>query len=147
MSLITGSHHPPHTVTPDATVMEACTKMKDNNVGAVAVVSGDDRPIGMLTERDVLQKIVVGNLDAASTKVSQVMTSPCVAIPSDRTPDDALAVMLKKTIFHLALINEEQKLIGVVSYRTLLSERIETLNAEVDHLSAYMGKIDEFGGD
>lgn len=147
MSLLTASHHPPLTVSPDTTVLQACEKMKEKNVGAVAVVSADDRPVGMLTERDIVQKIVTGNLDAASTKVSQVMTSPCLAIPSDRTADDALAVMLGKTVFHLALINEEKKLIGVVSYRTLLSDRIETLNAEVDHLSAYMGKEDEAGGD
>ncbi len=147
MSLLTASHHPPLTVTPETSVLSACEKMKEKNVGAVVVVSGDDRPLGIVTERDVLQKIVVGGLDAASTTVKQVMTSPCLAIPSDRTGDDALAIMLAKTVFHLALINEEQKLIGVLSYRTLLSERIETLNAEVDHLSAYMGKEDEAGGD
>ena len=146
MSLITASHNPPLTVSPETTVAEACAKMKERNVGAVAVVSDDNTPVGMFTERDVVQRIIVPAKDASATKIREVMTSPCIAIPSDRTVDDALAIMLKKTIFHLALINEERKLIGVVSYRTLLGERIADLNAEVDHLMAYMGS-DGIGGD
>lgn len=146
MSLLNASHHPPFTVTPEATVMDACEIMKSNNVGAVAVISPDNHPIGMFTERDVIQKVVVAGLDPRTTSVKQIMTSPCLVIPMDRTIDDALAVMLGKTAFHLAVIDENRELVGVVSYRTLLREHIDALNAEVDHLSAYMGS-DGIGGD
>lgn len=145
MSLITASHSPPLAVSADTTVYQACQKMVDRNVGAVAIVSPDNMPMGIFTERDVIQKVVTRKLDPETTKLNQVMTSPCLAIPSDRSIEDALAVMVAKQVHHLALIDEDRKLIGMVSYRTLLRENIDTLNAEVDHLSAYMGE-DGIGG-
>lgn len=146
MSLLNASHNPPHTISPEGTVHEACEKMKTHNVGAVAVISPDERPIGMLTERDIVQKVVLGGLDPKSTKVRDVMMSPCLVIPMDRSVHDALSVLLGKTAFHVGVIDENQKLVGVVSYRTLLRAHIENLNAEVDHLAAYMGS-DGIGGD
>jgi CBS domain-containing protein len=145
MSLINAAHTPPLTISPDATVLEACTRMAERNVGAIAVISPEERPIGMLSERDIVQRVVLAGLDPKVTPVRQVMTSPCLAIPADRTPHDALHVLLGKTAFHLAVIDENRKLVGVVSYRTLLAQQIENLNAEVDHLSAYMGY--DGGGD
>lgn len=144
MSLINAAHTPPLTINPEATVLEACQQMKERNVGAIVVISPDQRPVGILTERDVLQKIVVGQLDASKTTVRDAMTTPCLVIPMDRTPDDALHVLLGKTAFHLAVIDEARKLVGVVSYRTLLRQQIDNLNAEVDHLMAYMSYEDEF---
>jgi len=145
MSLINAAHTPPLVINPQATVYEACEKMKERNVGAIVVTSPSEQPIGVLTERDVLQRVVVPGLDARTTTVQQVMTSPCLAIPVDRTVDDALHVLLGKTAFHLAVVDENKRLVGVVSYRTLLRQQIENLNAEVDHLSAYMGY--DGGGD
>jgi CBS domain-containing protein len=145
MTLINAAHTPPLAISPDATVAEACSRMAERNVGAIVIISPDLRPIGIFTERDVVQRIIVPGLDPHTTAVREVMTSPCLAIPADRTADDALHVLLGKTAFHLAVIDEERKLVGVVSYRTLLSQQIENLNAEVDHLSAYMGY--DGGGD
>ena len=146
MSLITASHTPPLTLSPEATVLEACQKMKDNNVGAVAVVTPDNRPVGVFTERDAVHKVIVSKRDPAELTLAEVMTSPCLALAADRSVDDALAVMLSKSVHHLALVDENRQLIGMASYRTLMRERVEYLNAEVDHLSAYMGS-DGIGGD
>lgn len=139
MSLINAAHTPPLTCSPDATVHDACTAMAERNVGAIVIVNPEERPIGILTERDVIKRVVLAGLDAQSTGVREVMTTPCLVIPEDRTAHDAIHVMLRKTAFHLAVIDENRKLAGVVSYRTLLAQQIENLNAEVDHLSAYMG--------
>ncbi len=139
MSLINAAHTPPLTCTPDATVHEAGTAMANRNVGAIVIISPDNRPIGMLTEREILQRVLLAGLDAKSTLVRDVMTTPCLVIPMDRTVHDAIHVMLRKTVFHLAVIDENRNLAGVVSYRTLLAQQIENLNAEVDHLTAFMG--------
>lgn len=139
MSLINAAHTPPLTCTPDTTVHDAATAMANRNVGAIVIISPDERPIGMLTEREILQRVLLAGLDAKSTPVRDVMTTPCLVIPMDRTAHDAIHVMLRKTVFHLAVIDEDRKLAGVVSYRTLLAQQIENLNAEVDHLTAFMG--------
>lgn len=146
MSLVTASHHPPLALSPSSSALEACQKMKDNNVGAVAVVGDDNIPVGVFTERDAVHKLLVGKRDPESTTLADVMTSPCMTISADRTINDALLLMISRTIHHLALVDESGKLIGMVSYRTLMKEHVENLNAQVDHLSAYMGS-DGIGGD
>lgn len=145
MSLITSAHHPPLAVSPQTTVLDACRQMKERGVGAVAVVGPDERPQGIFTERDVVHKIVTEQRDPSATLLSEVMTRPCLTIASDLAPEDALAVMVNRQVHHLALVDEDRKLIGMVSYRTLMRERVDILNAEVDHLSAYMGD-DGIGG-
>lgn len=140
MSLTTASHHPAPQAMSDDNVMDACETMLERNVGAVAVTEKKTgKLVGIFTERDVLRKVVVHRLDPKKTELRKVMTSPCLAIPADRSIDDALALMLTKQIHHLALVGPEQELIGIVSYRTLLNHKIENLNVEVDHMAAYMG--------
>lgn len=146
MSLITAAHNPPLVFAPETTVLEVCRTMKERNIGSVAIVDADNYPVGILTERDVVHKVVAQQADPATTTLGQVMTSPCVVIPTDRTADDAIALMLKNQIHHLPLVDENRQLAGIISYRTLMRYRVETLNAEVDHLSAYMGD-DGIGGD
>lgn len=146
MSLLNASHHPALSTSPDTTVADACARMLERNVGSIVVVNDKDQPIGILTEREALRLIVGKNIDAANTRLGDVMTTPCMVIPSDRSIHDALSVMLNKTIFHMAVIDADRKLAGVVSYRTLLRQHIDNLNAEVDGLTAYMG-VDGIGGD
>lgn len=145
MSLVNSSHHPPLKVSPSATVMEACNQMLERKVGAVAVVDGD-KLVGIFTERDVMRKVVARKLDPDKTHLRDVMTSPCFTIPHDRTPNDAIALMVTMKINHLALVGEHNQLIGMLSYRTLLSQKVEHLNAEVDSLAGFLGQ-DGIGGD
>lgn len=146
MSLINSSHHPPITANPDWTVMQACELMLEHSVGAVAVLEHDGKLIGIFTERDVMRKVVAKRLDPDKTRLREVMTSPCFTLPNDRTPNDAINLMVAMKINHLALVGENNELIGMLSYRTLLTQKVDNLNAEVDHLSAYIGS-DGIGGD
>ena len=105
-----------------------------------------DQLAGILTERDVLKKVVAQKKNHENVQLREVMTSPCQTISADLEIEDALAMMVSKTIHHLAVVDENGKLAGLVSYRTLMSQKVSTLDAEVDHLSAYMGS-DGIGGD
>lgn len=145
MNLLNSSHNPPLTVAPETSVMEACNKMLQRKVGSVAVVEGD-KLVGIFTERDVMRKVVANKLDPENTRLREVMTSPCFTIPHDRTPNDAIALMVTMKINHLALVGDQNQLIGMLSYRTLLSQKIENLNAEVDSLAGFIGQ-DGIGGD
>lgn len=146
MSLITASHNPAPQATVDDSVLDACKTMLDRNVGAVAVTDKKSgKLVGIFTERDVLRKVVTQRLDPKKTELRKVMTSPCLAIPADRSIDDAVALMVQQKVNHLALVGPQQELLGIVSYRTLLNRKIDYLNVEVDHMAAYMGY--DGGGD
>jgi CBS domain-containing protein len=88
--------------------------MGERNVGAVAIMQGDNLT-GILTERDVLRKVVAQKKNPENVLVREVMTSPCQTIQVNQTVEDALALMVAKTIHHLALVDENGKLAGLVS--------------------------------
>ncbi len=78
----------PLTSPPDATVFDAVSKMSDRNYGSVMVVDADDRVIGVVTERDVMNKLVGKGLDAKTTKLSEIMTAdPRLARETDDMMD------------------------------------------------------------
>jgi len=146
MSLVNASHSPAPEARVTDTVSQACETMLKRDVGSVAVIDERGRLVGIFTERDVLRKVVAAGMDPKATELKKVMTSPCRAIPADRSVDDALAVMVNQKINHLAVVGENQQLVGIVSYRTLLNRKIDALNVEVDHMAAFMGQ-DGIGGD
>ncbi len=100
------------------TVADASTRMVENGVGAVIVVDGE-RPIGILTERDLVRFNATGQA-AADTKVSEWMTgSPDTAAP-DLSVQEAFAQLSERPYRHLPIV-EGDRLVGVVSLRSLSS--------------------------
>ncbi len=65
----------PLTSPPDATVFDAVSAMSDKNYGCVIITDADDKVIGVVTERDVMNKLVAGGMDAKTTKLSEIMTA------------------------------------------------------------------------
>ena len=75
---------PPSTVSEEQMVSDAVSTMADRNYGAMIVVDGDDKVTGIITERDVVKRIVVAGLDAETTPIASVMTrDPDVAQEDD----------------------------------------------------------------
>ena len=144
MGLLRITRTPLVTVSAEATVMDAVRTMHEERIGAVAVVA-DNRPTGMFSERDLMNRVVLERLDPDKTRVGDVMTSPVVTIPRAATADDALKVMLEKHIRHLPVINTDGQLAGMISIRSLLHEKVEELTDQLDSLEAYFS-ADGAGG-
>lgn len=134
----------PVVITSKATVMDALEAMEKATVGAVLIMD-DGELNGVFTERDLLLKVVLKKKDPESTPVTEVMTAPVLTIQKDKEPDDVLKVMQEKHIRHLALVNSEGKVEGMISIRHLLTEQIEHLTQELDSLEAYIS-ADGIGG-
>ncbi|MEM7727965.1 MAG: CBS domain-containing protein [Pseudomonadota bacterium] len=74
----------PLTAGPETTVMDAVSNMSDKNYGSVVVVDADEKVIGVVTERDIMNKVVGGGLDAKKTRLSDIMTeNPRLARETD----------------------------------------------------------------
>ena len=132
------------TVSRTATVREAIETMAAAQVGSVVVVE-DGRLEGIFSERDVMLRVVLENRDPRLTAVEEVMTSPVQTIPVRTTGDEALRIMLQEHIRHLPLVDERGRAQAVVSMRTLLQEKVNELNQQLDSLEAYM-TADGIGG-
>jgi len=102
-----------HSIAPTATVVEAVDVMNAAGVGALMVLDSD-LPVGIISERDLLRRVVGKRLDPETAKVADVMTRDLVVIRPDVDVEDAMAVVSEKRVRHLPVV-ENGKLVGVVS--------------------------------
>lgn len=109
---------PAVTAQPSETIAEVSKRMAEAEKGSVVVVDGQ-RPIGILTERDLVRFNATG-ASAADTKVSEWMTQPVDCASPDLSVQAAFAEFESKRYRHLPVVDDEQ-LVGVVSLRSLMS--------------------------
>ena len=107
------------TVSPGASVREAARLMAERNVGALPVVGEGGRLVGILSERDIVRRVVAAGRDPDSTRVSEVMTPDPVTVRPDYTLADALRVMAQLNVRHLPVVDEGGRLVGIISVRDI----------------------------
>ena len=132
------------TVPRTATVMEVIRTMAGAKVGSVLVVEGD-RLLGIFSERDVMLRVVLEGRHPEYTTVEEVMTSSVQTISRGATGDAALRIMHQAHIRHLPVVDDNGSVLAVVSMRSLLQEKIEELNVQLDSLESYI-TADGIGG-
>jgi CBS domain-containing protein len=129
-----------------ASVADAIRTMLDHHVGAVAVVDDERRVAGIFTERDVLRKFSLSGRDPRATLVRDLMTTPVELATSETGSTEALVTMLERHFRHLPVVDNNGKLLGVLSIRNLLEWRVEDLSRELASLEQYVSN-DAPGGD
>ncbi|MET0290963.1 MAG: CBS domain-containing protein [Steroidobacteraceae bacterium] len=122
---------------PDQPVLEAVRSMADRHVGALMVLDGNGRVVGIVSERDYARKVVLQGRSSADTPVSAIMTAQVVHIAPDATVNDAMRVMTDRRIRHLPVMSGD-RLLGIVSIGDLVKAVIEDQKAEIDSLQAYI---------
>ncbi|MBS7606885.1 CBS domain-containing protein [Candidatus Bathyarchaeota archaeon] len=118
ISIETVMRRPPVTALFSDNVSLVIEKMISNNIGAVIVMSGGN-PVGIVTERDILERVVRAGKDPNKTRAEEIMSSPLISIEADKTVKDALILMRDKKIRRLGVTRRE-RLIGIVTERRLL---------------------------
>lgn len=100
-------------------ILSAAKKMGSANVGSLIIVSGD-KPTGILTERDLVKKVLAQGTDPRSLKVAEIMSSPVVSIEPDASLREAAALMLRSGVKRLPVIFQG-KLLGIITDTDLVS--------------------------
>jgi len=101
------------TVRTDDSVHDAVVKMNKFDVGSV-IVTNNNRPVGIITSKNVLERIVEPRLDAGAVRAKDVMSSPLITVEADTTLEEAAKLMAQKHIKKLPVIDKD-KLVGVLS--------------------------------
>jgi CBS domain-containing protein len=101
------------------TVVAAAKKMAENGIGAL-LVTRKGEPIGIFTERDILNKVVAAEKDPQKIKLSDVMSSPIKTIEYSAKVSDAISTMIKYGIRRLGVV-KDGKIVGLISQRSLYS--------------------------
>jgi CBS domain-containing protein len=106
------------TTSRDSTVEQAVKLMNDHEIGCL-IVTEDDEPIGILTERDLLKRILARSKDLKKVKVEEVMSTPLVSVEPNVQIGDASTLMFQKNIKKMPIV-EGGKLIGLVTLTDIL---------------------------
>ena len=105
------------TIDSDATVMKAVSLMNENEIGCL-VVTRRGKAVGIITERDLLTRVIVKSKNPKKTKVREVMTKPLISGQPDMDLEEATKLMFKMKIKKLPIINQG-KLTGLVTLTDL----------------------------
>lgn len=128
---------PPSMVPGTATCAEAARRMREEEVGSLVVVD-HERPVGIVTDRDLVVRVLAESRDPAAVPVGEVMTGMPVFASSTRGLDDVIQLMRDLAVRRVPVVDEHQRAIGMVSLDDvvlLLSEQLaaiaETIRKEM----------------
>ena len=110
---------------PQASVWEAACVMTKANCGSVLVIDGAGTMLGILTERDLMTRVLAKALNAKKTAVSEVMTHHPRCVAPEMTVSDAVLIMLERGFRHLPIVSLGGKILGVFSVRDALPREID----------------------
>ncbi len=120
-------------------VPQLAKKMIERNVGSV-IITDKNEPVGIVTERDIVRKIISKNLKPNDIPIKKLMTSPLITIPAGENVTDAMQKMVKMQIRRLPVV-ENAKLVGIVTDIDLIAVSAEMGNIFSDLIKMHREKI------
>jgi len=102
-------------------VIDAVKVMSERNYGASVVVDVDNKPIGIITERDFMRRLLAKNLDPNTTLISDIMTSALKLASVDDEVVDWLRIMSNERFRHLPIVDADGKLLNLMSQGDFVS--------------------------
>ena len=125
------------TVGQDETISVAIRSLVEHDRGSLPVLDENGKPVGIITERDIVRKCVIHNKDCSKMKVRDVMSKQVVI----GTPEDdlsyAINIMKQQRIRHFPVV-ENEKVIGIISMRDLLGVQLEACTVQSRFLHEYI---------
>jgi CBS domain-containing protein len=101
-------------------IAEVARRMEERNVGCIVVVRGAE-PVGVVTDRDLVLRVLRRCVDPRSVPVERVMTHPPVVVPDDVDPVAAASLMRRSGVRRLPVVNARRELVGIVTMDDLLA--------------------------
>ena len=120
------------TIAPSATVFEAAVCMNEKKIGALLILD-EARLVGIVTERDILQRVVAQRRDVGETLVEEVMTTEIACCQIDTSLEEARGVMKNRRIRHLPVVDQEDRLLALISIGDLNAHQ-STAQEQTIHL-------------
>lgn len=131
------NHSVVHSVLPSDTMLAALQRMSEHGIGALLVLEGE-RIAGIVTERDYARKVVLQGRSSSNTAVKEVMTGQVHCVLPHQTTAECMALMTDKRIRHLPVVNDEHRVLGMVSIGDLVKEIISEQQFTIQQLEHYI---------
>ena len=119
-----------YTVTPSDSVQAAVQKMTEHGVGALVVVDGEEL-FGILSERDVVRRVVAEGLDAESTPVGDVCTTDAKTVGESASISECAALIKRHGFRHVPIVDDRGRPIAMLSTRDFLRYAVDELEEQL----------------
>ena len=129
----------PHVLSigPSDTVLDAARLMNERKIGSL-IVMDEGRLIGIITERDMLQRVLVTRRDPAGVSVGEVMTTEVLCCQPHTTIEEARGVMKNRRIRHLPVLDDGERLLGLISIGDLNAHQAHDHEQTIHVLETYI---------
>ena len=121
---------------PATLVREAIRILAERRIGAMPVME-NGRVAGIFSERDVLYRLAEEGAICLDRQVGDVMTAPAITVDRQMTANDALALMTRRRVRHLPVV-EGETMIGFISIGDIVKSRIDEVEAEAEQMRVYI---------
>ncbi len=125
------------TISPETTVTELLAGLTELNIGAMVVIGPGGGLAGIVSERDVVRKLHERGSSLLAQPVSEIMTTVVATCTPRDTVDHLSALMTENRVRHIPVL-DGGRLAGIVSIGDIVKTRMEELEAEQEHLQAYI---------
>lgn len=126
-----------NSITADASIIEAASKMSDAHIAAVVIVDPSGKLAGIVTERDITQRAVAKGIDTKTTKISEIMTANPDTLSPDDSAGDALELMQSRNYRHLPVC-VDGVCVAMVSIRDLYKAVKDQLEENIRETEAFV---------
>jgi CBS domain-containing protein len=111
---------------PEQPVEDLARRMEEAAVGTVVVVDGLQRPLGIVTDRDLMARCIAVRRDARRTPVEQVMSGPVAWIHEGASVEEALEEMARLRVRRLAVVDDRERLAGMIALDDVLCREFDS---------------------
>jgi CBS domain-containing protein len=127
-------------------VLDVARLMAKQRIGSVVVVEGknnnNNKPIGIITERDIIRKVSAQNKVADQIAVRHIMSSPLVVVKSIDSIDTAAETMAKNKVKRLVVLEQDGAMIGILSVSDIAKKLAKIMTDDYDRYRSFRKMLD-----
>lgn len=138
VSDLIGSRREVYFITEETSVMQAAQYLREKQVRSVGVVDGAGKLTGVISQSDISDKVAAENKNPESMKASEIMSKNLLTVTPQMSFEDSLRAMEQNGVYHLLILDEENRFQGMLSVSDLLKVMAADHKERADMLESYM---------
>ncbi|HXX97438.1 MAG TPA: CBS domain-containing protein [Candidatus Bathyarchaeia archaeon] len=125
-------------------IQEVAKKMKDRDVSSLVVVDTNGKPVGIVTERDIITKVCTNDVPTSTVISKEIMSTPLITIKGSSSTSTAAEMMIKNDVRHLLVIDSNDKPIGIITPLDLTRNQAHTADEDREAIETVLDRYMEW---